>query len=33
MPNVGNKIRIISMAGEPQYAGKEGVVTFVCEDP
>ena len=26
---VGKTIRIIRMEGEPQYAGKEGVVTFV----
>lgn len=26
MYKVGMKIRIIDMAGEPQYAGKEGVI-------
>lgn len=26
---VGDKIRIISMAGEPQYSGKEGVIQFI----
>jgi hypothetical protein len=24
--NIGDKIRIINMQGEPQYTGKEGVV-------
>lgn len=26
---VGDKIRIISMEGEPQYSGKEGVIEFI----
>ena len=26
---IGKTIRIIRMEGEPQYTGKEGVVTFV----
>ena len=26
---VGEKIRIISMSGEPQYAGREGVIEYV----
>ena len=26
---VGDKIRIISMEGEPQYSGKEGVIQFI----
>ena len=26
---IGRKIRIINMKGEPQYAGKEGFVTFI----
>ena len=26
---IGKKIRIIDMKGEPQYAGKEGVVTYI----
>ena len=29
MYKVGMKIRIIDMAGEPQYAGKEGVIQFI----
>lgn len=26
---IGDKVRIIEMKGEPQYAGKEGVVEFI----
>ena len=33
MANVGDKIRIIFMSGEPQYSGKEGVVTHKSRDP
>ena len=29
MIEVGDLIHIISMSGEPQYAGKEGVVEFI----
>ena len=29
MPKVGDKIRIIYMEGEPQYAGREGTVEFI----
>ena len=29
MYKVGMKIRIIDMAGEPQYAEKEGVIQFI----
>ena len=29
MVKVGDKIKIISMDGEPQYAGKEGVVESI----
>lgn len=29
MAKVGDKIRIISMEGEPNYTGKEGVVEFI----
>ena len=29
MIKVGDKIRIIYMAGEPQYTGKEGTVTHI----
>ena len=29
MPKVGDKIRIIYMEGEPQYAGREGIVEFI----
>ena len=27
--NVGDKIKIITMQGEPQYKGREGVVTHI----
>ena len=30
---VGDRIRIIFMEGEPQYTGKEGVVTEIGKDP
>ena len=33
MLKVGDKIRIISMNGEPQYSGKEGIVTKISVDP
>lgn len=33
MVKVGDKIRIINMEGEPQYSGKEGVVTSINRDP
>lgn len=26
---VGDKIRIISMDGEPRYAGKKGTITYI----
>ena len=26
---IGNKLRIIIMQGEPQYAGKEGIVKYI----
>ena len=29
MPEVGDKIKIIHMNGEPQYDGKEGIVLFI----
>jgi hypothetical protein len=29
MANVGDKIRIIEMSGEPHYCGREGVVTHI----
>lgn len=29
MYKVGMKIRIIDMAGEPQYSGKEGTITSI----
>ena len=29
MIKVGDKIRIIHMDGEPQYSGKEGIVTHI----
>ncbi|WP_141225574.1 DUF4314 domain-containing protein [Fibrobacter sp. UWB1] len=29
MAKVGDKIKIISMNGEPQYTGKVGVVDFI----
>lgn len=27
--NVGDKVRIISMSGEPHYTGREGVITHI----
>ena len=33
MLKVGTKIKIISMDGEPQYAGKEGIVERINKDP
>lgn len=33
MVEVGDTIRIIEMEGEPQYAGKEGVVESISTDP
>ena len=33
MCEVGTKIRIINMQGEPQYAGKEGVISHIGIDP
>jgi len=30
---VGDTIRIITMSGEPQYTGKEGVITAIVKDP
>lgn len=30
---VGDRIKIINMDGEPQYAGKEGVITEIKKDP
>lgn len=29
---VGDKIRIISMEGEPQYSNKEGTITLIGKD-
>ena len=29
MPKVGDKIRIINMSGEPEYAGREGIVEYI----
>ena len=29
MYRIGDKIKIINMAGEPQYAGKEGTITSI----
>ena len=29
MYKAGMRIRIIDMAGEPQYSGKEGVIQFI----
>ncbi len=26
---IGQKIKIISMEGEPQYSGKEGVINYI----
>lgn len=33
MYNVGDKIKILNMRGEPQYAGKEGVIERISKDP
>lgn len=33
MPNVGDKIRIISMEGEPNYTNREGIVERIARDP
>lgn len=30
---VGDRIKIINMDGEPQYNGKEGVITSIEKDP
>ena len=30
---VGDRVEIISMDGEPQYAGKTGVITSIEKDP
>jgi len=32
MANIGDKIKIISMDGEPHYSGKEGKITFIGRD-
>ena len=29
MPEIGEKIRILFMEGEPQYTGKEGIVEYI----
>ena len=29
---IGDKIRIIHMDGEPQYTGKEGIVTYIDDN-
>ena len=31
--NIGDRIRIIEMGGEPQMSGKEGIVTEIVTDP
>lgn len=31
--NIGDKIRIIEMKGEPQMTGKEGIVEDIFTDP
>lgn len=30
---VGDRLKIIDMAGEPHYAGREGVITYISKDP
>lgn len=30
---IGDRIRIVSMSGEPQYTGKEGVIERISVDP
>ena len=32
MLKIGDKIRIISMNGEPHYSGREGEITFIGRD-
>jgi len=33
MYNVGDKIKILNMKGEPQYEGKEGIIERISKDP
>ena len=33
MYKVGDKIKILNMRGEPQYAGKEGIIERMSKDP
>lgn len=33
MLQVGDKIEIIDMEGEPQYSGKVGIVEYIAKDP
>ena len=33
MVQVGQRVRIINMDGEPQYSGREGIVQRVNRDP
>ena len=32
MCKVGDKIKIVYMEGEPQYTGKEGVISYIGKD-
>lgn len=29
MPKVGDKVRVLFMSGEPEYTGREGIVTYI----
>lgn len=33
MVQVGQRVRIINMDGEPQYSGREGIVQRINRDP
>jgi hypothetical protein len=30
---VGDRLKIINMAGEPHYTGREGIITRISKDP
>lgn len=33
MPEIGDKIYIIHMVGEPEFNNKEGIVTYITHNP
>jgi len=33
MYNIGDKIKILSMDGQPQYEGREGIIQRISKDP